>query len=356
MTSRISEKDFGDLFVERYQAGGLPRLSASSPGPLVPEIEFMQGRPDFVCASYPTRKSSHRKAERIGGLISTTSSASLLSHLKPLAPRSVEYLRAQTGLSNGNFEQIVRKLRSENLIKVKANKNQRLLSAPSLDFGDLFVERYQAGGLPRLSASSPGPLVPEIEFMQGRPDFVCASYPTRKSSHRKAERIGGLISTTSSASLLSHLKPLAPRSVEYLRAQTGLSNGNFEQIVRKLRSENLIKVKANKNQRLLSAPSLPAAEVCVFELKLEKWRRAVFQALQYRVAANRVAIVMPAKLVHRIEPFGDRLRDFGVGVISLDTSSGEFRTIIHPRKNKPLSLRHYYFALGNYLKAVAASY
>ena len=222
-------------------------------------------------------------------------------------------------------------------------------------FGELFVERFEAGGLPRISVSSPGPLVPEVEFMQGRPDFVCASYPTRKSSHRRAELIGDLMSKSSKANLLGYLKPHAARTEEYLRAQTGLSNGVFENAVMELKAAKLVTTKRSNDQQLLFAPHIPSPEVCVFELKLEKWQRAVFQAQQYRAAANRVAIVMPAHYVHRIEPFGERLREFGVGVISLDTNTGVFRTLIYPSKNRPLSMQHYYFALGNYLKAASAS-
>jgi len=221
-------------------------------------------------------------------------------------------------------------------------------------FGELFVERFEAGGLPRLLRSSPGPLVPEVEFMQGRPDFVCASYPTRRSSHRRAEQIGNSLSTSSKANLLGYLKPHAVRTADYLRAQTGLSNGVFENAVSELRTAKVVKTKRNKNRELVFASNIPVAEVCVFELKLEKWQRAVFQAQQYRAAANRVAIVMPAQFIHRIEPFAVRLREFGVGVISLDTNSGDFRTLIHPSKNRPLSMQHYYFALGNYLKAAGA--
>ena len=220
-------------------------------------------------------------------------------------------------------------------------------------FSDLFTERYLEGGLPRISGLFPGPLVAELDFVQGRPDFVCASYPTRKSSHNKAGRIGNAISSPSGANLLAHLKPHALRSTDYLRNQTGLTNGVFENAIENLKAQKLIKIERRESNVLVSAPNLPQAEVCVFELKIEKWRRAVFQALQYRVAANSVAIVMPSHFIHRIEPFGENLRKFGIGVISLDTNSGKFRIVIHPKKNRPLSMRHHYLALGAYLKAAS---
>lgn len=219
-------------------------------------------------------------------------------------------------------------------------------------FGDLFASRFREGAFDSIVGPRHGPLIGEVSLIQGRPDFVCATYPARQSSRQRAERIGNVISSSSAASVLGYLKPNAARTTDYVQAKTGLPRSRFQSIVSDLRTERLINTKISSNNQILLTSNLPPAELYVFELKLEKWQRAVFQALQYRVAANRVAIVMPSDRIHRIEPHAHKLREFGVGVVSLDWEDGSVNTIIHPRKSRPLSLRHHYVALGNYLKSI----
>lgn len=219
-------------------------------------------------------------------------------------------------------------------------------------FGHLFVSRFKEGAFDSIVGPSHGPLIGEVSLIQGRPDFVCATYPSRQSSNQRAERIGTVISSTSAANILGHLKPNAGRTIEYVRDKTGLTSGRFQSVVSDLRSEQLIKIERSRNNSELLTSKVPTAELFVFELKLEKWQRAVFQALQYRAAANRVAIVMPSDRIHRIEPHAHKLREFGIGIFSLDWSDGAVRTLIHPKKSRPLSPKHYYVALGNYLRSI----
>ena len=224
-----------------------------------------------------------------------------------------------------------------------------------LQFGTLFTEAFEDGGLEQIVGRKHGPLVGEIDFIQGRPDFLCATYPSSISSWARASRIGDVLSSSSAANVLGQLKQRSPRTANFIRQKTGLSNGRLADVVSDLRSEKLVKLEPSERDEFALTSTFPQTELCVFELKLEKWRRAVYQALQYRVAANRVAIVMPSDRVHRIEPHAHRLRDFGVGVISLDWSSGEFKIVLFPRRNRPLSMRHYYSALSNYFRAIPES-
>ena len=84
----------------------------------------------------------------------------------------------------------------------------------------------------------------------------------------------------------------------------------------------------NCGQHLIYAPGVPRPEICVFELKLEKWQRAVYQATQYRAAAHRVAIVMPSEAIRRVESEIRHLRTFEIGLLSLDTQTGALRNIL----------------------------
>lgn len=218
------------------------------------------------------------------------------------------------------------------------------------EFGQLFANRFREGALSYLGYPR-NSLKPEVEFMRGRPDFVCGGFVIRKSRLVRVGTIGDAIGSESSATVLSLLKAKSGRSHEYLQERSGLSKSRLNHAIDELHSARLIKVDSRGGHSLFFAPRVPKPELCVFEIKLDKWRRAIYQATQYRAAAHRVAIVMPSNAVDRINGEADRLRAFEIGLISLDFESGELKTIVHPVKDKPLSARHYYFALGKYLRS-----
>ncbi len=227
------------------------------------------------------------------------------------------------------------------------------ITATEYEFGQLFADRFQEGALSNLGFPK-NSLKAEVEFMSGRPDFVCGDFAVRKSRLVRIGVIGDAIATESSATVLSLLKPNSGRSPEYLRQRSGLSKSRLNHAIGELRSARLIKIDSRGRHSLLYAPSVPRPELCVFEIKLDKWRRAIYQATQYRAAAHRVAIVMPSTVVERVNGDAARLRAFEIGLISLDYDTGELKTVIHPTKDKPLSARHYYFALGKYLQSSAS--
>lgn len=221
------------------------------------------------------------------------------------------------------------------------------------EFGQLFAKRFREGALSNLGYPRSS-LKAEIEFMRGRPDFVCGDFVARKSRLVRVGTIGDAIGTESSATVLSLLKVKSGRSPEFLEERSGLSKRRLNSAINELRSARLIRIDNRGGHSLLYAPRVPRPELCVFEIKLEKWRRAIYQATQYRAAAHRVAIVMPSSAIDRMNGEADRLRAFEIGLISLDFDTGQLKTLIHPVKDKPLSARHYYFALGKYLQSSAS--
>lgn len=224
-------------------------------------------------------------------------------------------------------------------------------SVSEYEFGQLFAKRFREGALAKLGYPRTS-LKAEVEFMRGRPDFVCGDFVARKSRMSRVSTIGEAIGRESSAIVLSLLKAKSGRSQEFLEEKSGLSRRRLNSAIDELRSARLIRVDDRGGHTLLYAPRVPRPELCVFEIKLEKWRRAIYQATQYRAAAHRVAIVMPPSAVDKINGEADRLRAFEIGLITLDFDTGQLKTLIHPVKDKPLSKRHYYYALGRYLYAL----
>ena len=132
------------------------------------------------------------------------------------------------------------------------------------------------------------------------------------------------------------------------------ASGLSREIVRRTLSElkKLRLVIPRGENRYLCAPALRRyshQELWAFEVKVEHWQRAFYQALQYRAFADRAAIVLAMPLAHRAEKHVARFRLFGIGIIAVDPYTGAMRTLARPRKQHPLSRFHQLYALGQFL-------
>jgi hypothetical protein len=137
--------------------------------------------------------------------------------------------------------------------------------------------------------------------------------------------------------------------LDYLYRASGLSSAVLRRAIRDLENARLL-IHTNSEAVLLS-PNFPHIdwELWAFEIKLEHWQRALYQALQYRAFANRVAVVLPERWAHRVEAQADRFRRLNVGVIAIDEDDTSIRFIVRPRKAPPASRFHHLYALGRFL-------
>jgi len=195
-------------------------------------------------------------------------------------------------------------------------------------------------------------VVKEMDCQQGRPDFVASPVgPTAISATNISDLVSAL-SPPSSARVLSLLKPASYRTEAYILRNVGLS----KQVVRRaiLRLERLNLVKRSVNSAYALSPSFPELkwELWAFEIKVDHWKRALYQALQYKAFAHRVAVVIAERWVHRAERHIDRFKLFKVGLIAIDAKTGGLRCIHPPQKAGPASRHHYLYALGRFLGAV----
>ncbi len=78
-------------------------------------------------------------------------------------------------------------------------------------------------------------------------------------------------------------------------------------------------------------------DIWAFELKLSNWKRAIFQALQYKAFANYSVIVFPIEkeklLLNNLETF----RNLNIGVLLFDIKNQKSQWLVHPKKEKPIS-------------------
>ena len=189
----------------------------------------------------------------------------------------------------------------------------------------------------------------EMPCQQGIPDIVAASAPPVQHQGGLAESFSSALSRPSSALLLSLLKPASPRSEAYLRQVTKLSPSTFRKAISDLREAALLET--TEAGTYIQSPRVSELQIDLwaFEVKVEDWQRAFYQALQYQAFAHRVVVVYPERWIHRIEKNVNRFRKLSIGVLAVDDENESCRIVITPRKNRPRSRRHYLYALGRFL-------
>lgn len=184
----------------------------------------------------------------------------------------------------------------------------------------------------------------EISCQQGIPDFITIS-----SSHNidlKALFGESSVSIESCSAVISLLKMKAPRTTKYISTCTGLKIESVKRILKQLENEEFVK-SINSNSYVLGPKwSLPDMELWAFELKLDNWRRALFQALQYKAFANRVVVVFPESKGRILKKNIEIFNKLNIGIMTFDFETSSYNVILKPTKSSPSSKKHNLFALG----------
>ena len=209
------------------------------------------------------------------------------------------------------------------------------------EFERLLSMGYSLPGIGRLTR-----VFREIDCHRGRPDFVALAHGTTRFFRGKS------VSAKSAGSLvLSFLHDRAPRSAEYLAKHSGMSM----RTVRSVTSELVTRKYALETETgtFVSNPerSLWKIQVWAFELKIDKPKRAVFQAQHYRSFANRVLIVVPPGQVHLYDKYRLSMHRWGIGLASFDPIVDEFEIHRAARPDSAHSRRHQAYALFQLLGA-----
>lgn len=195
-------------------------------------------------------------------------------------------------------------------------------------------------------------LIAEFASKQGRPDFVGASHKLSRKMFQAGCHLESALRSGPVTRIFSELKPNAPRTRAYLEQVTGLPDSVVAQILKNLCSKGLIRSANNSSYVLPTFLTSRAIEFWAFELKMDNWKRALYQALQYQAFAHRVTVVLSEKSHKRVTRNLEAFRSKGIGVLLLNESNGELVPLCKARRMKPKSALHYYYALGRFLESV----
>lgn len=179
----------------------------------------------------------------------------------------------------------------------------------------------------------------EVCCQQGRVDLVATVGHIGTVSPLTA------VSCGSSATVLSLLKPRAPRTQRYLIERTGLTATTVKKALVRLENADLV-IRTKSDLYLLADCDAFLEEIWAFEVKINNWKRALFQAMQSRAFANYAIAVFPRNKTSVLLEHAPRFRSLRIGLMVYDASSDEYEFLVKPCKTKPFSKRHRLYAQG----------
>lgn len=181
----------------------------------------------------------------------------------------------------------------------------------------------------------------EVICQQGVADFVGLT----NSNSELFNHLEELSHLESSSQILSLLKPKAGRTKNYLKLKTGLSDITLNRVLKDLYEKKYI-TKSNNVYTLSDKFNFSRINIWAFELKLSNWKRASFQALQYKAFANYTVVVFPYEKETILREHRNSFKELNIGILLFDTTTHKTKWILRPKKEQPISKWHTCFTLG----------
>ncbi len=186
---------------------------------------------------------------------------------------------------------------------------------------------------------------PEVTCRQGIADFVAAEGSSSVEVSVEEPLNSYWVSDTACIHVLSALRFGAPRRRHYIAEATGFSHTTTRRILSRLVTDRLV-VQRDTGAYVLSEMWRDAQlNMWAFELKLHDWRRALYQATQYRAFATRVMTVFPKERERILRKNLRAFKTMKVGIMLFDANTQFCEVLLKSRKTRPFSRTHYLFAL-----------
>ncbi|MDP8239657.1 MAG: hypothetical protein P9X24_11260 [Candidatus Hatepunaea meridiana] len=209
-----------------------------------------------------------------------------------------------------------------------------------LQMGDAFQKLLSSSeGLPGIGTF--GGVYREVNCQQGRPDFIAL----RTKEDSPVELLPHSIGYVGS-SILSVLKPNAPRTLEYLLSHSEYSSKSLKKHLQQLLVSDHIIQTSTGSYILGTRVKIRDYEIWAFELKLNNPKRAVFQAQQSRVYAEHSIIVIPPGQEKNYSRFNETIKRWGIGLSTFDPISGIFSIVKKTLKSPALSRQHQIYMIA----------
>lgn len=173
-------------------------------------------------------------------------------------------------------------------------------------------------------------LAKEITSQQGIPDFVAMKQiDDADYTHYLSENL------QVSCKILACLKYFSGRRYEYIRKKTVLADPILKRTLNDLINKNFIS--KEKQLYFLNEQDKFNIDIWAFELKLDDWKRALFQALQYKAFASHSIVVFPDWKEDILKKNIHIFKNLNVGVLIFNNDKLKTKWINRPKKKQPIS-------------------
>lgn len=150
----------------------------------------------------------------------------------------------------------------------------------------------------------------------------------------------GRLSKSASAHILSRLghRSYTPRKAIFENSR--VSPRQLETTIRALCRAKIIDAEGDGYYRLNAKFRLPKCTISFFEMKIEDWRRALFQAAQAQSYADRVYCVFPIGRRELLQKHKQLFNRMGIGLVLFDLRTKAITELVKASSQKPKTPAH----------------
>lgn len=185
----------------------------------------------------------------------------------------------------------------------------------------------------------------EIPCKEGIADFICYKQTSflRKNSNIICE-INDLVGK-SFIPVMSVLMRNEKQTIENISLLSGYNSARIKKIIKVLSKFNIVKENKFNQYSLYANWKNFDVDLWAFELKLKNWKRALYQATQYKSFSNNVFTVFPNYKKDLLEKNLQYFKNLNIGCITMNTDTNEISILNYPEKEELIRGSQYLYAL-----------
>ena len=185
----------------------------------------------------------------------------------------------------------------------------------------------------------------EIPCKEGIADFICYKQTNflRKNSSIICE-INKLVGK-SFIPVISVLMRNDKQTIENISLLSGYNTKRLRKIIDILSDFNVLKENKLHQYSLYANWKNFDVDLWAFELKLKNWKRALYQATQYKAFSNNVFTIFPSYKKNLLEKNIHYFKNLNIGCILMNSDTNELMVLNYPKKEELVIGSQYLYAL-----------
>lgn len=189
----------------------------------------------------------------------------------------------------------------------------------------------------------------ELDCWQGRADVVKV---INNSKLKYCKSQGLALTNLTNARILSLLHYRSPRTLKFIEKKTYFKITTIKKSLRELIKCDLVIKTDNESYLLNPSFIFPSITFDAYEAKISNWRRALYQAIQYKGFANTSSVVMPTKHIANALLHSKDFLSNGIGLYEINHSGKVIKHII-AKKSQPRRKDFYLVGVGKYIEFIS---